>query len=308
MNKKVLLSTKEKIDSSSSSNTVIVTGATGFIGQHLVPLFLQNKYNVIAIARDETKARKFKWFDEVKFVSLDINKQTNDLEISPGMSLIHLAWEGLPNYDSSIHLENNLIQSYNFIKSLLQRGLSQVLVTGTCFEYGFQNGPISSNNNTLPANPYAVAKDTLRKQLEFLLKENSFCLQWARLFYMYGKGQNQNSILSQLDNAIDNGDTVFNMSGGEQLRDYSPVESVAKQLLDLFVSNKSGIYNVCSGTPISVRRLVEERLKKRCANIKLNLGYYQYPNHEPMAFWGVRDIGETILLPTLPNVTFKSKI
>ena len=151
MTKKILLSSQEKIDSVSSTNTVIITGATGFVGQHLVPLFLQNKYNVIAIARDETKARKFKWFDKVKFVALDINKQTNNLEISPGMSLIHLAWEGLPNYNSSIHLENNLIQSYNFIKSLLQHGLSQVLVTGTCFEYGFQNGPISSKNITLPA-------------------------------------------------------------------------------------------------------------------------------------------------------------
>jgi dTDP-6-deoxy-L-talose 4-dehydrogenase (NAD+) len=301
MNKKVLLSTQEKKSSVSSSNTVIVTGATGFIGQHLVPLFLQNKYNVIAIARDETKARTFKWFDEVKFVSLDINKLTNDLEIFPGMSLIHLVWGELSNYNSSIHLEDNLAHSYNFIKSLLQRGLSQVLVTGTCFEYGFQNGPISSKNITLPANPYAIAKDTLRKQLEFLLKENIFCLQWARLFYMYGKGQNQKSVLSQLDKAIDNGDTIFNMSGGEQLRDYLPVELVAKQLFDLFVSKKTGTYNVCSGIPISVRRLVEEQLKKRCANIKLNLGYYPYPNHEPMAFWGVRDIGETILTSTLPN-------
>ena len=47
--------------------------------------------------------------------------------------------------------------------------------------------------------------------------------------------------------------------------------------------------NVCSGKPISVRKLVEQRLAKRKADIKLNLGYYPYPDYEPAAFWGVCD-------------------
>ena len=44
------------------------------------------------------------------------------------------------------------------------------------------------------------------------------------------KGQNPNSLLSQLDKALANGDKVFNMSGGEQVRDYLPVEKVANIL------------------------------------------------------------------------------
>ena len=289
------------------SRQVVVSGATGFVGQHLVPLLLNNNYQVVATARDSNKAAQFDWFKDVQFVAADFHKDNTNISVETGAGLIHLAWQGLPNYRSLFHFEENLPFNYRFVKSLVSSGVSQVLITGTCFEYGFQSGLISSATKPLPNNPYAVAKDVLRQQLEFLAKENSFLLQWARLFYMYGKGQNPKSVLSQLDTAIESGDTVFNMSGGEQLRDYLPIESVAQQLFDLYVSAREGTYNVCSGKPISVRRLVEERIKERAAHIKPNLGHYPYPDCEPMAFWGERDIGETLYLPTLPNAPLRTK-
>ena len=104
---------------------------------------------------------------------------------------------------------------------------------------------------------------------------------------MYGVGQNSGSLLAQLDNAIDSGEPSFNMSGGEQLRDYLPVEEVARQLVLLIrYTQFNGVVNVCSGKPISVRCLVEQHLAKRVSKIQLNLGYYKYPDYEPMAFWG----------------------
>lgn len=292
----------------SHQSKVIVTGATGFVGQHLVPLLLKNGHDVLAVARDEKKAQLFDWFDNVEFISADISEGAKQLKISPGMSLIHLAWSGLPNYKSAFHFEDNLPKSYDFIKSCVNEGVSQVLVAGTCFEYGFQSGPIASNATPHPNNPYAFAKDVLRQQLYFLSKERSFCLQWARLFYMYGKGQDPKSILSQLETAIKKGESVFNMSGGEQLRDYLPIEVVAQQLFDLYEIKKEGTFNVCSGKPISIRRLVEERIRERATDIELKLGYYPYPGYEPMAFWGVRDLGETFYLPALPNAPLKTKL
>jgi dTDP-6-deoxy-L-talose 4-dehydrogenase (NAD+) len=77
------------------------------------------------------------------------------------------------------------------------------------------------------------------------------------------------------------------MSGGEQLRDYLPVEVVAENIVKIALQNKiQGIINNCSGQPISIRRLVEEYLQKTGAKIDLNLGYYPYPIYEPHAFWG----------------------
>ena len=121
---------------------------------------------------------------------------------------------------------------------------------------GCRRGCLSEDLQSMPANPYGMAKDTLRKSLQLLQTHYHFDFQWVRLFYMYGPGQNPKSLLAQLDTAIDNNDNVFNMSGGEQLRDYLHVEEVARRLALLVEHPEcNGIINCCSGKPISVRRL-----------------------------------------------------
>jgi len=129
----------------------------------------------------------------------------------------------------------------------------------------------------------------LRLFLEALQGEYPFVLQWARLFYLHGPGQNANSVLAQLDRAIGEGRPIFDMSGGEQLRDYLPIEHAARDLAALVSrGDAKGIVNICSGRPISVRRLVEQRIAQRGTDIRLNLGHFPYPDHEPFAFWGSR--------------------
>jgi nucleoside-diphosphate-sugar epimerase len=268
---------------------IIVTGAAGFVGRHLVAALLARGHQITAVDRDEGRARKMPWFEQCRFVACDTHQPVASPRntIGEGDAVIHLAWPGLPNYKALFHYEVNLPADYRFLKSLVMDGYSQILITGTCFEYGMQNGCLSEEMSTRPANPYALAKDTLRKFLEMLQMEIPFTLQWARLFYMYGEGQNPNSLLALLDRAIDQGDRTFNMSGGEQLRDYLPVHQVADRLATI-VKNQdfNGVINVCSGKPIAVRRLVESRIAERQADIQLNLGYYPYPDYEPMAFWG----------------------
>lgn len=278
-------------DKQMKSRQVFVSGASGFVGQHLVPLLLAQGYDVVALARDESKAKNFSWYPHVKFLAFDF--LNDDLPMTPeaGASLIHLAWQGLPNYDSVFHLEQNLPASYHFIKNMVNAGVGKVFVAGTCLEYGLQNGPLRASSKTEPVTSYALAKDSLRKYLGYLKKEVPFVLQWARLFYMYGAGQNKKSLLAMLDVAIQGNAPVFDMSGGEQLRDYLPVEQVASKMLQVFLSDRDACFNVCSGRPISIRRLVEQRIAEYGSSIKINLGYYPYPDYEPMAFWGVEEDG-----------------
>ena len=268
---------------------VLVTGATGFIGRHLVSRLLERKHEVIALARDESRARNFAWFDRVRFVACDVHGAMDQpvQKLGQPEAVAHLAWPGLSNYDALFHYEGTLPADYRFLKSLVDGGVGRLLVTGTCFEYGMQSGALAEDRATAPANPYALAKDTLRKQLQSLQRTHPFVLQWARLFYMYGEGQSPNSLLAQLDRAIDQGETTFNMSGGEQLRDYLPVQEVAARLATLLEHpSHDGVVNVCKGEPISVRRLVERHLADRGASMRLNLGHYPYSHNEPMAFWG----------------------
>lgn len=266
---------------------VALTGASGFIGQHVLNALLkQNDIEVVAITRNCNKLTHVA--EKVEVLVMDINTHLNAFQSmgSPDV-LIHLAWDGLPNYKSLHHFETELPQQYRFLKNMVESGLQTLFVSGTCFEYGMQSGELSPNMVTNPTNPYGYAKDALRRQLQYLNTLTPFNLIWARLFYMYGLGQASQSLYSQLKQAAIRGDKTFNMSGGEQLRDYLPIETVANQIVNQALSKKNlGIINICSGKPISVKNLVESWIKENNWNIELNLGYYPYPDYEPMEFWG----------------------
>jgi len=268
---------------------VLVTGATGFIGNYVVRELLKQDHQVITTSKNSEKARMYEWFSQVQYIPYDLNVVHENLFqfFQEPDVVIHLAWEGLPNYKDLFHFERNLFANYRFLKNLLEDGLKSLTVTGTCLEYGLQNGCLSEDTPTQPITPYSLAKDTLRKYLEQLQQNYHFSFKWIRFFYMYGKGQNPTSLLPQLDKALDRGDENFNMSGGEQLRDYLPVEKVAEYINKISLQNKVlGIINCCSGKPISIRKLVENHVKNRGKTIKLNLGYYPYLDYEPMTFWG----------------------
>jgi dTDP-6-deoxy-L-talose 4-dehydrogenase (NAD+) len=150
-----------------------------------------------------------------------------------------------------------------------------------------REGQLREDEVPMPGNPYAQAKDRLRLYLEELAGQYSFRMRWVRLFYLFGKGQGANSLFSQLDRALQEGASVFNMSGGEQMRDFLPVGKAAAYLVSIALqSDVIGIINCCSGRPVKVRDLVKAYLAYTGRHIELNLGYYPYPDYEPMNFWG----------------------
>lgn len=267
---------------------VLITGATGFIGNHVINEFLKYDFDIIATSRNIDKAKKMSWFDKVAYIQCDLNSSNTDfyeLFKKPNL-LIHLAWEGLPNYNELFHIEKNLYSNYYFIKNMIENGLKKISVIGTCLEYGLKNGCINENTETSPVTSYGLAKDSLRKFVEELKKHYDFNYNWIRLFYIYGSEQ-KNSIFSQLNTALRNNENVFNMSGGEQLRDYLPVEKVGEYIVKISIQDKiNGIFNCCSGQPISIRKLIENYLQEKKQDILLNLGYYPYLSYEPFAFWG----------------------
>jgi dTDP-6-deoxy-L-talose 4-dehydrogenase (NAD+) len=263
---------------------IAVTGATGFIGRHLLTALQNTDVEIVALVRKPCALG-----DAVRTVVMDIAQASDDVYTQLGMPdvLIHLAWDGLPNYKSLHHFETELPKHYAFLKQLIESGLPKLVVTGTCFEYGMQSGALATSTPIQPANPYAYAKAALHQQLQFLQNNHAFTLTWARLFYLYGEGQAPSSLYSLLQQAIARGDKEFNMSGGEQLRDYLPITQAALQLMQLAIqTEQSGVVNICSGQPISVRRLVEQWRSEKNSDIQLKLGYYPYPDYEPLAFWG----------------------
>jgi dTDP-6-deoxy-L-talose 4-dehydrogenase (NAD+) len=268
---------------------VAVTGASGFIGRYVLAELLKRQVEVVAATRNANNLDA--WRDQVEIIEIDL------AHVLPGQLdrlartdvLIHLAWDGLPNYGSRHHFESELPRHYDFLKGLVEHGLPALMVAGTCFEYGMQSGALSEDLPTLPSNAYGFAKDSLRRQLAFLGCDFSFALTWARMFYTYGDGQPATSLYPQLRAAVSRGDKAFDMSGGEQLRDYLPVTELARLIVSLAMRREnSGVVNLCAGQPVSVRRVVEGWVIDSASDIQLNLGKYPYPEYEPLAFWGER--------------------
>ena len=247
---------------------VLVTGATGFIGNWVVEELLKLNVNVIATSTNTEKAKQFPWFGKVDYVPLDLKRflpTENYFDFFHQPShLIHLAWEGLPNYNSKFHLEENLPRHFAFLKNLVKNGLHNLTVSGTCLEYGVKEGELKENDAVEPTTFYAQAKNELRIILEQMAKEKPLPVKWVRLFYMYGKGQSKNSLLSQLELAIVNNETTFNMSGGGQVRDFLPVQNVAEYIVKIAMQDKvTGIINCCSNQPVKVKDFVSKYLKEQ---------------------------------------------
>jgi dTDP-6-deoxy-L-talose 4-dehydrogenase (NAD+) len=268
---------------------VAVSGATGFIGRHAVAELEQRGVPVTLVVRSNSRLPA--GFEKHPVVRIDGVADAARWYAAAGRpdTLIHLAWGGLPHYRSLHHFETELPAQYEWLKVWIESGLKTLVVAGTCFEYGLQSGPLSETMQTRPANPYGLAKDVLRRQLEYLQQRQPFAFNWARLFYLHGEGQAETSLWPQLQRATARGDRVFPMSGGEQLRDYLPVTQAASHLVELALAQAdNGVVNVCSGQPISVRRLVEGWIEDNGWAIEPAFGRYPYPDHEPMAFWGDR--------------------
>lgn len=270
---------------------VLVSGATGFIGNYVIEELLKHNVEIVATSANKEKVKQQLWYENVKYIPFDFNhfdSTTNYfLYFNEPDILIHLAWEGLPNYTSSFHTEINLPAHKALLENIIRNGLKDVTITGTCLEYGMQSGCLNEGLPAHPSNAYATAKNELRIFVEEMQQQYNFSFKWLRLFYMYGKGQSENSLLSQLDKALKNGDEIFNMSGGEQTRDYLPVEKVATYIVKIALQKKvERIINCCSGIPVTINDFVENYLREAGKRIKLNRGYYPYTDYEPMHFWG----------------------
>ena len=99
---------------------ILVTGATGFIGNYVISELLKRGISIIAADRDIEKAKHQEWFGSVQFLKFDIKNVPDEMIsiIASADKLIHLAWEGLPNYKELYHFEDNYRTSIILLKQL----------------------------------------------------------------------------------------------------------------------------------------------------------------------------------------------
>lgn len=279
---------------------VLVTGATGGLGELVIKKLLGQNIKVVATSRDAEKARQCDFYSKVTYIPFDIYTQSNSDLYSyfhKPDALIHLAWEKLDEYKNEAHTSSILKNHEKFLSNLIDAGLKDVTVVGTCYEYGLQEGILKEDMISKPVLPYPQGKNLLREFLEAKQRTKPFFLKWPRVFYVFGEVKGRKNLYTHLMTALKNKEESFNMSGGEQVRDFLSPDEIADRIVKITLQNKTlGVINCCSGKPVKLRDFVTDFLDKNEYRIKLNFGAFPYVDYEPMETWG-----DTAKLDTVIN-------
>lgn len=278
--------------------TVLITGATGFIGRAVVRAALAAGEPVTAFCRQPQALPAHPLLKTVAITGLE------DIRAEAGDRLIHLAWGEVGKYTDPHNLTGNLVPQFDFLRRMVESGLRDITVAGTCLEYGMQEGALREDAACQPVTYYGLAKLTLLRMLEILHQQTDggFSLKWLRYFYVYGEGQRPQSLFGQLETAIARGDAEFPMSPADQQRDFIHIDTVAHNTLAAALQTEvEGIINIGNGRAATVREQAERLVAAQSSGITLATGHYPYPAYEPFAFWA-----DTTKLSRIPHVRFDS--
>ena len=256
--------------------TVLLTGATGFVGRHVITNLLDKNIKVRAIVRKGKKSFfKDKNFKIELIETDDLFEESVDwwTEQCRGIdTIIHVAWYAEPGkYLKSEKNIDCLIGSLNLAKGAIQAGIRRFIGIGTCFEYDLNFGNLSINTPLKPTTPYAAAKAELYILLSQLLSSQSIEFSWCRLFYLYGEGEDERRLVSYIHKQLSKSKKV-DLSSGKQIRDFLDVAEVGRIIVDVSMGSQHGPINICSGIPITVRQLAEKIADEYGRRDLLNFG------------------------------------
>lgn len=271
---------------------VLVTGANGYIGRHIVKTLLNHGYNVDAcdLRFDGVDEKANKIYTPIFNGDEDIYDKLGKPDIC-----IHMAWRNGFVHNSETHIED-LYNHYIFLKNMIGGGLKHLSVMGTMHEVGRWEGPIDENSPTNPSSLYGIAKNSLRQAIELMIKDDNIVLQWLRAYYITGDDLKSNSIFSKITKMEMEGKDRFPFTSGKNKYDFISIEELAEQIVAASTQTEiCGIINCCSGNPISLGEKVEEFILKNKFKIKLQYGAFPDRKYDSLALWGDNNKIQSIL-------------
>ncbi len=262
---------------------VLVTGANGYIGKHVIKELLNRDEEVIAVDLNHKGLDSRVHISDVDIFSgcENIFEKLNEPEVC-----IHLAWRDGFIHNSMCHMDN-VSAHFKFLHDIIKGGCKNIAVMGTMHEVGFYEGKIDENTPCNPLSQYGVAKNALRQAMLLLAKQEGINLYWLRAFYIMGDDRRNSSIFTKLLLAEEEGKTMFPFTTGVNQYDFIDVKELAKQIVCASLqTDYTGVINVCTGKPVSLKDRVEQFIKDNNLNIQLEYGAFPERPYDSRIIYG----------------------
>ena len=264
---------------------IVITGATSFIGIHLIQEWLKEQCEIFAVVRPNS--------ENIDRIPQNVKIHVMELEmldydklpdiINKADFFYHLAWEGarVPYRDDKILQRKNYDCTLKAYEVAVKMGCNFFLGSGSQAEYGVMQGLV---DETYPCNPiteYGKEKLHAYEELEKRTQESNIRFIWTRIFSIYGKyDYSKTLIMSAIDKMLRN--EPVEMTLCTQLWDYLNVEDAARAM-KMFALKQcdNGVYNIASGDYKALKEFV--KIVKEVINSKseLKFGAVKYGTNGP---------------------------
>ena len=238
---------------------VIVTGATGFLGYHLVQELLLQRYCVYAVVRPDSKNRnRLIETERLKIIELAMCDVLQLSALIPVQceTFYHLAWEG--ERDAFFEQNRNVKYTIDAVETAKQIGCRRFLCTGSQAEYGLQPGTITEEILPQPVNAYGAAKLAACTLSRLRARQIDLEWIWPRVFSVYGIYDNPKALIPYLLKTLRTNENVF-VSAATQNWDYLYSADAARAIVSLATKGRNNeIYNVASGNIHTLKHFIEQ--------------------------------------------------
>ena len=273
---------------------ILVTGANGYMGRHIVPKLCDGGHEVTACDFSSQGMDP-----RADFINYDLLAEAENPNLYNTLkqpeTVIHLAWKDGFNHSSPAHLEN-LPKHYAFIKNMIDSGAKSVSVMGSMHEIGRYEGCVTAETPCNPLSLYGIAKNALRQAVLNYAEDKNTGIKWLRAYYITGDDSSNKSIFAKILQMANEGKKSFPFTSGVNKYDFLDVNELAAQIVAASLQNEiCGIINVCSGKPVALKDKVEQFIRDKQLDIKPEYGAFPGRKYDSPAIWGDADIINKIM-------------